>query len=289
LKGLGHTVKYLRCDNAGEHQAKLQKVCEKFGIELEYTAPYTPQMNGVVERRIAVLLGGARAIMFSANLADDAKKKLWAEAVMYMETTRNSMSTTKNKESANKLFYGTNPSFLRHMVEFGRVGYVTKRDKLKGKMEDRAIKCIMVGYGNNHSGDTYRLYNPSTKRIILSRDVTWSDWKVTDPTKDMNIFTQYDSTEKVPGIDELVVDVKDGNFFDKNKVYSVSDSKTSMELSKNNSDQNDEKVVKMTDLPKKSTKLERELRKLDTSYNRTESNVEKFMGRNLQLNLKLTW
>ena len=156
-------------------------------------------------------------------------------------------------------------------------------------MEDRAIKSIMVGYGNNHSGDTYRLYNPSTKRIILSRDVTWSDWQVTDPTKDMNIFTKYDSTEKVPGIDELVVDVKDGIFFDKNKVYSVSDSKTSMELSKNNSDQNDEKVVKMTDLPKKSTKLERELRKLDTSYNRTESNVEKFMGRNLQLNLKLTW
>ena len=56
-------------------------MCEKFGIELEYTAPYTPQMNGVVERRIAVLLGGARAIMFSANLADEAKKnyglKLW--------------------------------------------------------------------------------------------------------------------------------------------------------------------------------------------------------------------
>ena len=92
-------------------------------------------------------------------------KKLWAEAVTYMEITRNSMSTTKNKESANKLFYGKNPSFLRNMVEFGRVGYVTKRDKLKGKMEDRAIKCIMVGYGKNHSGDTYRLYNPSMKCI----------------------------------------------------------------------------------------------------------------------------
>ena len=32
LKGMGHTVKYLRCDNAGEHQVKLQKVCEKFGV-----------------------------------------------------------------------------------------------------------------------------------------------------------------------------------------------------------------------------------------------------------------
>ena len=104
LKGMGHTVKYLRCDNAGEHQVKLQKVCEKFGVQLEYTALYTPQMNGVVERRIAVLLGGARAIMFSANLADNAKKKLWAEAVSYMEDTRNSMSTTKIRKVQTNYF-----------------------------------------------------------------------------------------------------------------------------------------------------------------------------------------
>ena len=279
LKGMGHAVKYLRCDNAGEHQAKLQKVCEKFGVQLEYTAPYTPQMNGVVERRIAVLLGGARAIMFSANLADDAKKKLWAEAVSYMETTRNSMSTTKNKESANKLFYGKHPSFLSNMVEFGRVGYVTKRDKMKGKIEDRAIKCVMVGYGRNHSGDTYRLYNPATKRILLSRDVTWSDWKMTDPTKDMNIFAQYDSTVKVPGIDELVVDIKKDDGFDKNKVYSISETTAKYDKNDNkNVDQNERKVVKFEDLPKKATKLERELRKLDTSYNRTESTVPKIHG-----------
>ena len=94
LKNMGHTVKYLRCDNAGEHQSKMTEMCKKYNIEMEYTAPYTPQMNGVVERRIAVLLNGARAAMYAANFNEETRKKLWAEAISYTETVRNSMATS---------------------------------------------------------------------------------------------------------------------------------------------------------------------------------------------------
>ena len=128
LKGQGHTVKYIRCDNAGEHQEKLRKVCGKYGVQLEYTAPYTPQLNGVVERRIAVLLNGARSFLYAANISEEYRKKLWAEAVNCTEDVRNSMATTNNSKSANELFYGKKPSFVRFMVEFGRIGYVTRRD-----------------------------------------------------------------------------------------------------------------------------------------------------------------
>ena len=81
LRGCGHEVKFIRCDNAGEHQSNLQKVCEKHGIQLEYTAPHTPQLNKVVERRITVLLNWARAFLYAANLTEEYRKKLWAEAV----------------------------------------------------------------------------------------------------------------------------------------------------------------------------------------------------------------
>ena len=112
----------------------------------------------MVERRIAVLLNGARASLYAANLTEDSREKLWAEAVNYNEDVRNSMSTTRSVESANKLFFGKLPSFLKSMVEFGRVGYVTIRGaKIKNKIEERSMKCIMVGYSRNSSGDTYRL------------------------------------------------------------------------------------------------------------------------------------
>ena len=104
LRGYGHTVKYVRCDNAGEHQTKLQKVYEKNGIQLQYIAPYTPQLNGVVERRIAVLLNGARAFLYAANFTKDYRKKLWAESVNCTENVRNSMATSGSTKSANESF-----------------------------------------------------------------------------------------------------------------------------------------------------------------------------------------
>ncbi len=32
------------------------------------------------------------------------------------------------------------------------------------------MKCVMVGYADMHSGDTYRLYKPEENSVILSRD-----------------------------------------------------------------------------------------------------------------------
>ena len=54
IKGRRMKIRYLRCDNAGEHK-EVEKICEKEGITMEYTAPYTPQQNGRVERKLNVI------------------------------------------------------------------------------------------------------------------------------------------------------------------------------------------------------------------------------------------
>ena len=46
----------------------------------------------------------------------------------------------------------------------------------------------MVGYANNHTGDTYKLYIPEVKRVIMARDVTWEEWKMTDPAENLKTF-----------------------------------------------------------------------------------------------------
>ena len=51
------------------------------------------------------------------------------------------------------------------------------------------------------------MYNPTTKRIISSRDVKWADWKPTDPRNNMDIFVKYDPTDIVLGVDEMVVEI----------------------------------------------------------------------------------
>ena len=46
LKGKGIKVEYLRCDNTGKNMSKSITLCQKEGIELEYTDPGSPRQNG---------------------------------------------------------------------------------------------------------------------------------------------------------------------------------------------------------------------------------------------------
>jgi deoxyribodipyrimidine photolyase-like uncharacterized protein len=81
MKGKGINVKYLRCDNAGEHMVKLRKVCTDEGIDIEYTAPGEPRQNGRVERKIAIIWQRAMTMMVNAWLKKEMQCFLWAEAV----------------------------------------------------------------------------------------------------------------------------------------------------------------------------------------------------------------
>ena len=69
-------------------------------------------------------------------------------------------------------------------------------------MTDKTFKSIMVGYANNHMRYTYKLYNPETKRVIMTRGVKWAGWKMTDPEETMNIFREANKEDSVPGIQE---------------------------------------------------------------------------------------
>jgi len=75
IKLHGYEIKFIRYDNAGEIKTAMELLQEKLGgIILEYTAPHTPQQNGVVERRVPTLKMRASAMMKDANLTIEAKR-----------------------------------------------------------------------------------------------------------------------------------------------------------------------------------------------------------------------
>jgi hypothetical protein len=94
-------------------------------------------------------------------------------------------------------WYGTDARpnrILDYLQPFGRIAYVTDRTKINAKADVRALKCVFVGYANDHSGDTYKFYNPTTKHTILSRDVhQWMEWhgRIT-ATDDLALFDELD-------------------------------------------------------------------------------------------------
>ena len=90
-------MKYIRCDNAGENRT-LERQCIDKGLDItfEYTAPYSPQFNGRVERKFPTLKGRVRAMLNWEGVTENMRAKLWGYAV-YNTTQHDVILTTRNR------------------------------------------------------------------------------------------------------------------------------------------------------------------------------------------------
>jgi hypothetical protein len=41
------------------------------------------------------------------------------------------------------------------------------------KLQDRGVQCMFVGYTLDHDGDRYRMWDPVTGGIHVTRDISW--------------------------------------------------------------------------------------------------------------------
>ena len=65
----GERIKVLHSDRGGEFLAGAFKdVCEAVGIQRHITTPYTPQQNGVVERKNRAVMEKARSLVKSMQM-----------------------------------------------------------------------------------------------------------------------------------------------------------------------------------------------------------------------------
>ena len=62
---------------------------------------------------------------------------------------------------------------ISHLKVFGCIAYVHIPDERRTKLDPKAEKCIFIGYCLQQKG--YRCYNPSTRRMQVSRDVVFDE------------------------------------------------------------------------------------------------------------------
>ena len=76
----GKNIKVLRTDNGKEYvNNNLPQLCEECGIQMQHSTPYTPQQNGVAERKNRSLKEMATCMIEVREI----NPKLWAEAISY--------------------------------------------------------------------------------------------------------------------------------------------------------------------------------------------------------------
>ena len=49
------------------------------------------------------------------------------------------------------------------------------------------------------------MYNPETKRFIITQDVKWADLKMTDTAETLKMFREENKEDLVPGIEEDII------------------------------------------------------------------------------------
>ncbi|KAK1570844.1 hypothetical protein Q3G72_007904 [Acer saccharum] len=153
-------IKILRSDRGGEYlSSEFQQYLIDNGIVSQFSAPGTPQQNGVAERRNRTLLDMVRSMLSYSTLPIS----FWGYALQTAIYILNDVPSKSVPKTPHELWTGRKPS-LQHLRIFGCPAHV-----LKGKtekMESRSETCIFVGYPKETKG--YYFYSPSDLKVFVS-------------------------------------------------------------------------------------------------------------------------
>jgi transposase InsO family protein len=128
---------------------------ENKGIKHQFSASYTPQQNGVVERKNRTLIEMARTMLNEFK----SPHNFWAEAVSTGCHASNRLFLRKiYNNTPYELLTGNKPNISYFRV-FGCKCFIKNKKERLSKFESRTIEGIFVGYPSD--SHTYRYYNPT--------------------------------------------------------------------------------------------------------------------------------
>lgn len=203
----------LRTDRGGEFcSQEFTHYCEEHGITRNLTAPYSPQQNGVVERRNRTVVSMARSLLKQMGLP----LTLWGEAVRHSVYLLNRLPTRSlTGRTPYEAWKGVKPS-IGHIKVFGCLTHMKVPGVRTTKLSDRSKMVIHLG--NEPGTKAYRLYDPESNRIQVSRDVifeeekTWTWDKQSNMSSDQAMtFTLVNATQFDEGTVEENIDQGGGD------------------------------------------------------------------------------
>ncbi|KAJ9544076.1 hypothetical protein OSB04_023783 [Centaurea solstitialis] len=157
-------VKVIRSDNGTEFKnSDINSFCDEKGIEKQYSAPRTPQHNGVAERRNRTLIEAARSLLADSKLPIT----FWVEAVNTACYVQNRVLVFKSQGKTPYELFKKKKPFIGFFKPFGCPYTILNTKSHLGKFESRSEEGFLVGYATQCKG--YRVFH-SISRIIEESD-----------------------------------------------------------------------------------------------------------------------
>lgn len=164
-------IKILRSDRGGEYfPNEFDSFCEEHGIIHQRTAPYTPQQNGLAERKNRTLTNMINSMLINSNLPNN----LWGEALLTACHLHNRIPSMKTHVSPYEVWKNRKPN-LDYLRVWGCLAFYRIHDPKSSKLGARGIKSVFIGYAENSKA--YRLLDLNSNVVIESRDVEFIENK----------------------------------------------------------------------------------------------------------------
>jgi hypothetical protein len=163
-------VKKIRSDNGSEFKnLQVEEYLEEEGIKHKFSAPYTPQQNGVVERKNRTLLEMARTMLGEFKTPE----RFWTEAVSTACHAINQVYFHRLlKKTSYELLTGNKPNVSYFRV-FGSKCYILVKKGRNSKFAPKVVEGFLLGYDSNTKA--YRVFNKSSGLVEVSSDVVFDE------------------------------------------------------------------------------------------------------------------
>nr|KYP72342.1 Retrovirus-related Pol polyprotein from transposon TNT 1-94 [Cajanus cajan] len=151
----GVSIRTFHSDNAREYLShSFQAFMTSHGILHQTSCAYTPQQNGVAERKNRHLLETTRTLLLHGHVP----QPFWDDVVLTACYLVNRMpSSVLNNQISHRVF--------------GSTCFVHNHSPGLDKLSAQSHKCVFLGYPRSQKG--YKCFSPSLRRYLISADVTF--------------------------------------------------------------------------------------------------------------------
>lgn len=170
----GHLVKFIRTDLGGEFDAEVLDFLSKKGIVRQKTTPYYHIDPGRAEHAHQTVLYMARSLLIASNLPI----QFYGDAILTATYIHNRLVHSGETKTPYELLKGRPPR-IDHLRPFGCISYVHVPAETRSKLAPAAVRCRLVGYGDDDEVEEIRGYKfvmeDDLKYIIYSSDVRFDE------------------------------------------------------------------------------------------------------------------
>jgi hypothetical protein len=196
------TVRVLRSDGERSLGDNFTSWIKAEGITFDPSAPYTPEQNGSAERSGGVIIQRARAMRVHTSLPEDLWPEIVPAAAYILNRTPNRQLDWKTPlEVLHQLIKipHSSPSIAHLRVYEARAYPLIHKIPKSEKLKPRAHIGYLVGYD---STNIFRIWIPSKKQIIRTRDVTFDETLFYNPgTPDIAQQLQLEAEQIIEVVD----------------------------------------------------------------------------------------